>query len=142
MNAFLYHGDRLHYDDAFALRKKALNSIASQNALCAIDPLVYDGREILFNKVSELHTDSQDPPYGWAVLTAFGTNTPVTVSIPALNLRMSFKPGDMIALRGRVLQHETSAWDSGQRIVIPHFTHSRSWRAFGIESVFSPSKTS
>ncbi|KZP14426.1 hypothetical protein FIBSPDRAFT_689361, partial [Athelia psychrophila] len=83
----------------------------------------YEGREILFNKVSPLHTDTQDPPYSWAVLAAFGTTTSVEMRLPQLNLRVAFNPGDLLAIRGRVLKHSTTHWDAGQRIVIPHFTH-------------------
>ncbi|KZP12624.1 hypothetical protein FIBSPDRAFT_754606 [Athelia psychrophila] len=110
--------------------------------MCAIDPLIYEGREILFNRVSGEHADIQDPPFGWAILAAFGNNTPVILKLPQLNLHMSFGPGDVIAIRGRVLKHSTTPWASGQRIVIPHFTHSSSWTSFGQDSVFEGYTTS
>lgn len=116
--------------------------MASQSALAAIDPLIYEGREILFNRVSPEHTDRLDPEYGWAVLCAFGNNDPVQFNLPQLNLNISFKPGDMIAIRGRGLKHRTSRWNAGQRIVIPHFTHSKVWNSFGDESALSPCDTS
>lgn len=127
VNSFLYHADRTHYQDAQTLRTATIHNLASPNTMCNIDPLVYEGREILFNQVSGDHTDIQDPPNSWAVLTAFGNNTPVILSLPQLNLHISFQPGDTIAIRRRVLKHSTSSWDQGQRIVIPHFTHAASW---------------
>lgn len=142
VNEFLFHADNSHYHQASALRRYVSSSIASQAALSAIDPLVYEGREILFNKVANLHTDSQDPPYSWAVLTAFGNTTSVMFQVPQLNMRIAFNPGDLLAIRGRVLKHSTSRWKCGQRIVIPHFTHSSSWRYAGYNSVFSRGPTS
>lgn len=132
VNAFLMHADRTHYNDAVNLRQTAMKKSASQAAFGAIDPLVYEARELLFNRVSGEHTDSQDPLYSWAVLVAFGNNTPVTFEVPQLNLRMRFRPGDGIALRGRVLRHKTSGWTSGQRIVIPHFTHQSTWDSYEV----------
>lgn len=98
--------------------------MASQRALQAIDPLVYEGHEILFNHISGSHYDSADPQYSWAVLTAFGTSKGVLLPATQLNLHMLFALGDMIALQGRGLLHETSEWVDGQHIVVPHFTHS------------------
>lgn len=142
VNAFLFHADNTHYHHAVAVRQRAINQIASQKSLCAIDPLIYEGREILFNRVSGVHTDSQDPPFSWAILAAFGNNSPVELSLPQLNLRMAFKPGDMIAIRGHVVKHGTSSWSAGQRIVIPHFTHASTWTSMQNKTVFSMCNTS
>lgn len=141
-NSFLLHADRTHYQDAVNLRNIACNQLASQAALATIDPLTYEGRELLFNRVSEEHTDSQDPPFGWAILVAMGHNSPVTLTLTQLNVQMRFRPGDGIAIRGRVLKHKTSAWETGQRIVIPHFTHSATWQTFNQTGVFERCDTS
>lgn len=142
VNAFLYHADNAHYHQAAALRQHYINNIASQAAFSSIDPLVYEGREVIFNKVNLLHTDRQDPPYSWAVLTAFGNTTSVILRLPQLNMSVAFNPGDMLAIRGRVLKHSTTRWKTGQRIVIPHFTHASSWRYASNDSVFSRGMTS
>lgn len=129
VNAFLEHADHEHYLDAVRNRDKMAELIPSSRCLQAVDPLVYEAREILFNRVSVEHKDTADPPHGWAVLTAFGTSEGVIFSVPELNLRITFEPGDMICIRGRILTHGTSKWPRGQRIVIPHFTHTSQWRA-------------
>ena len=101
------------------------------------DLLIYEDHEILYNRTSTLHTDSSDPQNGWAILTAFGTFKGGYVRLPNLGLRIRLEPGDAIALRGRVIPHEVEAWDGGQRISIPHFTHSSVWRSMGFTSVFT-----
>lgn len=101
------------------------------------DLLIYEDHEILYNRTSTLHTDSSDPQNGWAILTAFGTFKGGYVRLPNLGLHIRLEPGDAIALRGQVIPHEVEAWDGGQRISIPHFTHSSVWRSMGFTSVFT-----
>lgn len=130
-----------HYTRAIALQRHISNTIVSQAALGAIDPLVYEGWEILFNKVSQLHTNMQDPPYNWVVLTTFGTTSTVEMQLPQLNLCVTFNPGDLLAIHGRVLNRSTNHWDAGQHIVIPHFTYASSWSYTGFISAFSHGMT-
>ena len=137
VNAVLQFGDPEHYAEAVRLRKKLKANIASYNNFATEDLLIYEGREILYNRTSTLHTDSSDPQNGWAILTAFGTFKGGYVRLPNLGLRIRLEPGDAIALRGRVIPHEVEAWDGGQRISIPHFTHSSVWRSMGFTSVFT-----
>jgi hypothetical protein len=104
--------------------------------LCQLDPLIYEGRELLWNRSSGLHTDSQDPPLGWAILAAFGDFTDGVIELPNLGLKIRYGPGDVVAIRGKVIPHEVPDTYKGQRISIPHFTHSTTWRAVGNMSVF------
>ena len=100
--------------------------------LNAVDPLLLEGREILFNRKSGLHNDQSDPHLAWAILLALGNFKGGYIRVPALGLRARLEPGDAIFIRGRVLKHEIEAWSGGQRISIPHFTHTSVWRAAGM----------
>jgi len=98
-----------------------------------IDPLLLEGRELLFNRHSGRHFDIQDPKLAYAGLYAAGTFTSGGyVFFPQLNLRVLLLPGDFILLHGRVLEHEIEAWEGGQRISILHFTHTSLWRDCGL----------
>jgi hypothetical protein len=79
--------------------------------------------------------DIQDPPLSWAVLVAFEDFTGGGVYIESLGLRIRYRPGDCIAIRGRVVPHEVMDDYQGQRISIPHFTHSDAWKAVGNHAV-------
>jgi hypothetical protein len=136
INAFLKFADPDHHAELLKVVEKINALIPSYKSLCAIDPLLYEGREILFNRLSGLHTDSQDPPLGYAILAAFGDFKGGYVYLPNLGLRIRLHPGDVILLRGRVVPHVIEEWDEGQRICIPHFTHSSTWRAAGNNTVF------
>jgi hypothetical protein len=136
INAILKTLDPEHYEEALKVRDVLKVRHAGYLALCVIDPGVYEGRELLFNRTSGQHRDSQDPPKAWAILAAFGNFKGGDVFIESLGLRIRFEPGDVIALRGRVVPHEIMDDYEGQRISIPHFTHSATWEAVGNRSVF------
>ena len=136
VNAILKHIDPDHHTEAIKVRERLCHSYPGYAALATIDPLIYEGREIIWNRMSGLHTDTQDPPLGWAILTGFGDFKGGAAWIKPLNLVIRYEPGDVLAIRGRVLAHEVRGDFIGQRITIPHFTHSSVWRAVGNESVF------
>lgn len=99
----------------------------------SVDSSLLEGRELLFNRLSGRHWDSQDPRLAYAGLYAAGNFTSGGyLYFPQLNLRVRLLPGDFILLRGRVLEHEIEAWEGGQRISIPHFTHTSLWRDCGL----------
>jgi len=74
--------------------------------------------------------DLQDPLLAWAILTGFANFKGGLVWIRPLNLLIIFEPGDV------VLAHERRGDSVGQRITIPHFTHSSVWRAVGNDTDF------
>lgn len=111
------------------LQRRICNAYPLMSCFNAIDPLLMEGREFLFNRISGLHRDSQDPKGAYAGLMALGSFTSGgDVHIPELNLRVRLLPGDFVAIRGRILTHGIEPWFGGQRISIPHFTHTSLWR--------------
>ncbi|KAJ7207431.1 hypothetical protein GGX14DRAFT_396263 [Mycena pura] len=46
-------------------------------ALDVLDNLIFEGREILYNRETEDHLDGGDPKTGWAMLCSFGEHTGV-----------------------------------------------------------------
>lgn len=100
-----------------------------------LDPCVYEGLEILLNVRNKLHTDRFDPPRGWAVIYCAGSHSGGYMSLPHLGLRLRMLPGDMALIRGRVLKHAVEDWSGGQRISIPHYTHSSAWRIMEMDKL-------
>ncbi|KAI6009090.1 hypothetical protein PISMIDRAFT_25248 [Pisolithus microcarpus 441] len=86
------------------------------------DPLLFEGREIIFNRQSGPHVDKQDPQLGWVALVALGD----------FKGDVRLEPSDIIFLRGRVVKHQIKGWDEGQRIIVAHFTHTRLWKEVGL----------
>ena len=67
---------------------------------------MYKESEILYNKESELHTDSKYPLGSYVILTTFGDFKGTHLRILHLGLRLRLESGDAVDIRGRVLPHE------------------------------------
>lgn len=134
--------DPAFYENLELLRKKVEAKFAIGATMNHEDPLLLEGRELLFNWKSGLHRDSQDPQLGYAGLFAAGSFTGGDLELPELKLRIRLQPGDLVLIRGRVLKHGIQEWDGGQRICIPHFTHTDLWTHFGLGDLVSVPKLS
>lgn len=120
--------DPQHYRNAAKLKKKVEERFPFARMFADLDPCVYEGLEILLNVHTGLHTDRFDPFRGWALVYCAGNHTGGYLNLPHLGLRLRMLPGDMTMIRGRVLKHCVEDWSGGQRISIPHYTHSSTWR--------------
>jgi hypothetical protein len=134
VNAILEFIDPDHYKEVKKFNAELLKHVSGAEALSGMDPLLYEGREVIFNRESAEHIDLQDPPFGWAILCAFGDSTGGWVHFRHTGLWARYDPGDILAIRGRIMPHSVSKIISGTRISIPHFTHASVWRSFGMES--------
>lgn len=105
-----------------------------QQALEAVDPyMLYEGREIVFNRWSALHQDRQDPHYAWACIIYFGSFQEAVLEFPELRLKVRVRRGDIVWFRGRDLRHQALEWGEGERHFLIHFTHSAMWDLAGVE---------
>jgi hypothetical protein len=126
--------DPIFFDALTQLHQHATAKHASLAAWTSVDSLLLEGRELLLNRISGRHRDHQDPKLAYAGLFAAGNfKSGGHIFFPQLNLQVRLLPGDFVLLRGRVLEHEIEAWEGGQRISIPHFTHTSLWRDCGLE---------
>ncbi|KIL56279.1 hypothetical protein M378DRAFT_17219 [Amanita muscaria Koide BX008] len=132
VNSLLKFVDPQFHANLTLLREAMERKHAVSKCMNAVDPLLYEGREILYNRISGLHFDTQDPKLAYAALLTAGQFQGGYVSIPLLKLRIRLEPGDMIFIRGRVLEHSIEEWEGGQRISVPHFTHTSMWRSCGL----------
>lgn len=132
MNAYLQNIDPKQFQCLIQLRQAGNDKYPHMEALGSIDPLLMEGRAIIFNRQTERHPDEDDPLPAWAGLVILGSFTEGFLSIPVLNLRVRYIPGDVVWIRGRILEHEVTAWVGGQRVCIAHFTHTSFFREMGI----------
>jgi hypothetical protein len=119
-----------------ALHEAMCKESPGYELLSTVDRCLFPAKELLFNKISLPHVDRGDPHLGWVALVALGNFKGGPMELPELGLRIRYEPGDVVFLRGRVVQHQVIGSWVGQRISIPHFAHSSLWKAFGIEDVF------
>jgi len=53
-------------------------------------------------------------PYTLYLLVSAGTHTKAELSVPELGVHLSYRPGDVVAVCGKVFLHEVADW-SGRR---------------------------
>ena len=129
LNVLLRTLDPVHYGDAVELKRCLMEMHPGFATLAGNDNMVYEGMEILWNVMSKLHNDKQDPIFGWAIITILGGPFEGgELYLPNLGLKVRMQPGDVIFVKGRVLRHVTMDWEGGQRVSIPIFTHSSTWK--------------
>ena len=94
--------------------------------------LAYEGREVVFNRLSHPHWDQHDPHWSWASILYFGTFRSATLRFPQLNVAVMLYPGDMVFFHGRDLCHDAPDWGPGTRNFLVHFTHQHMWDHIGL----------
>jgi hypothetical protein len=135
INCLLEHLDPPQYQALQDLRKAVHAKYAFARALDSIDPLLFEGRAIMWNRQTRLHGDYTDPVRAWVALFVLGKFKKGQLFVPRLNLRLSYEPGTIVYIRGHILPHEVEAWEDGQRVSIVHFTHQSVWDEFDMVCV-------
>lgn len=116
--------DRGFYSALQELNKVCKKEYAVIDALTEIDPLLLEGRELLFNKLTEDYVNSSDPKKEYAGLFAGGNFiSGRSLYMKQLRLRIRHHSGDLVLIRCRVIIYRVEKWEGRQRISIPHFTH-------------------
>jgi hypothetical protein len=124
--------DPTAYDAHVLLRQKLIEKFPFAKGRASIDPTLFQGRSVIYNRQTPNHLDGRDPTIGWTPLFVTGEFTGGGLRIRRLGLRMSFTPGTCIFLRGRVLPHEIEVFGGGQRVSIAHFCHQSVWAEMGV----------
>jgi hypothetical protein len=92
------------------------------------DPILWQGRILMFNIMSPRHLDARNPPAEWTPLHAAGSfTTGRDLIIWQLGLRLRYRPGDLVFIRGGILEHSVEDWGVGQRISAVYLTHKAFW---------------
>jgi hypothetical protein len=113
------------------LRDTAMEELDYLKAMCTLDKSLWQNRMMLFNLQTPPHHDTKIPPSEWTPLHVAGTfKQGGCLYVHQLKLRLRYLPGDLIFIRGRLLQHSVEKWGPGQRISLVYFTHESVWKFF------------
>ncbi|KAJ3727846.1 hypothetical protein C8R42DRAFT_638943 [Lentinula raphanica] len=135
-----WHGIGRTHASLTEARAKAEEKYAFVETLDAIDPLLMEGRALMFNRMTPGHVDRRDPPKAWACLVVLGRITSGYLYLKQLKLRLRYTPGVVVWLRGALLDHEVEAWEGEQRIAIAHFTHQAYFEDLGLQCETQPGR--
>ena len=138
MNAFLAHIDPAQHECLKAARALAEEKYPYVKMMDSLDPLLMEGRAIMWNRLMPDHRDHRDPKVAWAAFVVLGHTKSGWLFFQQLNLRVRYQPGDVVWLQGAILDHEVEVWEGEQRISIAQFMHKSYFKDLGLVCVTSP----
>jgi len=84
-------------------------------------PSIFSGSQVIVNRVTPPHRDSGGCPMHYDLLVSAGTHTQAKLGVPELGVHLSYRPGDVVALCGKVFLHEVEDWSGGERVCVSHY---------------------
>lgn len=130
LNEVLLNIDPVAYESHQQLAKALEAKYAHVRSRKTIDPLLFQGRSIIFNRQTPGHFDRREPPAGWTPILALGDFQGGYIRSKRLGLRMWFGGGACVWIRGGIHDHEIEPFTpapGSQRISIAHFCHASVW---------------
>ncbi|KAG8791453.1 hypothetical protein FRC12_009162 [Ceratobasidium sp. 428] len=101
------------------------------------NPSVLAGTSYIYNRQTPLHTDAREGMRGVSPLVVMGDCTTGYLAIPRLRVKIPYRPGSLVFLRGKLLDHKVLGWEGeGNRICLAHFNHETEWKNAGVETVW------
>lgn len=84
-------------------------------------PSVFSGIQVIVNRVTPSHRDSGAAASMYDLLVSAGTHQSATLGLGDVKANLTYKPGTVVLVCGRVLRHEVANWNLGERICMAHF---------------------
>ena len=88
INAFLQHIDPTQFSCLKEAREKAESKYPYVKMVDKVDPLLMEGRAIMWNRMTPDHKDLRDPKVAWAALVVLGRITSGWLLFRQLNLKV------------------------------------------------------
>jgi hypothetical protein len=118
--------------DLFSIGVKAIEKLKYgerpdiQHKNVQLWPSFFSALEVITNRVTPLHRDKQAAPQMYDFLVSGGTHTNTWFDLPDVGARLSYNPGTITAICGKVLRHGVSTWqEKTDRLCVAHFM--RDW---------------
>jgi len=84
-------------------------------------PSIYSAMDLIVNRTTPPHRDSSGSSTHYDLLVSAGTHTSSSLRLRELGVTLSYAPGSVVCLCGRVLMHEVDYWEGGERICLAHY---------------------
>lgn len=83
-------------------------------------PSCFTGMQIIVNRITPPHRDKGGSPPLYDLLVSAGTHTTAKFILPEIGLELSYLPGSIVVLCGRIFLHKVPGWEGGERICVAH----------------------
>jgi hypothetical protein len=82
---------------------------------------VYSGIAVISNRKTLKHWDSGGCAEWYDLLISAGTCSAAELTLPDIQARLSYPPGCMVAVCGKLLGHAVLDWSGGERLCYAHY---------------------
>ena len=82
---------------------------------------VFSGIQVIVNRNTPAHRDAGAAAPVFDLLVSAGTHQSAVLTLGDVQAKLSYKPGTLVLLCGRVLKHQVATWKEGERICMAHF---------------------
>jgi hypothetical protein len=86
----------------------------------ALWPSVFTGMQIIANRTTPPHRDRGGAPTHYDLLLSAGTHVKAELCLPEFGTKLSYPPGTIVELCGKVFIHEVDDWEGGERVCVAH----------------------
>lgn len=83
-------------------------------------PSFFSGIEFISNRKTPSHRDGRAAASTYDFLVSAGRHTEARLDLPDIDTQLSYDPGTVVAICGRVLRHRVEEW-KGERLCVAHF---------------------
>lgn len=104
-----------------AIRRLKYEDAVSWHPNLALWPSIFSGIGIIVNRVTPAHRDRGACSPVYDLLASLGTHSNARLSLPDVHAQLSYKPGTIVLVCGRVLRHEVTSWEGGDRVCWAHY---------------------
>ncbi|MDT7543746.1 MAG: hypothetical protein QOE33_3659 [Acidobacteriota bacterium] len=84
-------------------------------------PSVFSAIGVIVNRVTPSHRDKGSCPQCYDLLLSMGTHTSARLKLSDVQAELSYRPGTIVLVCGRVLRHAVESWEGGDRICCAHY---------------------
>ena len=89
-------------------------------------PSFFSGMEVISNRRTPFHRDAQSAPAMYDFLVSGGNHKGTWFNLPDIKTKLSYDPGTVTAVCGKVLRHAVKSWQTDtDRLCIAHFMRDR-----------------
>lgn len=96
-------------------------------------PSAFSGIGVIVNRVTPAHRDRGASAPVFDLLASMGLHKSATISLPDVQADLSYGPGTILLVCGRVLRHEVQIWDGGERICVAHYMRDNVHNRLGLQ---------
>lgn len=96
-------------------------------------PSFFSGIEVISNRVTLTHRDTQSAHVHYDFLVSAGRHTGAWLDLPDIQARLLYNPCTVTAICGKILRHGVPYWDDGgERLCIAHYIRDKIHNRLGL----------